>query len=332
MLPSGRQGSADRVKLCEHPDFDQVIIRTSEHFASEGLRPSMIEKDYYVTEALRIIASTAGPQVIFKGGTSLSKGWDLIKRFSEDIDIFLDPLAFDPHLRSRGIDRELKVLRDAVNQHPALTFLPDESRTIGGFGRNDYFSYNQLFGGVGEIANRVLLEAGTTSGRAPTTNIDLSSYVARFLQESGSDLDVEDVGSFCMRLLHFRRTFVEKMFAIHSRVELLKRDNQAPGPWMRHYYDIFQLSHQEEVLAMLQSEEYAQIKNDYGQISRAHFSRTYTPPLNMSFANSDALFPPEALSAVLSEEYAKQCRALCYGPFPRWPELLSRLAEIRALL
>lgn len=217
------------MKLCEHPDFDQVIIRTSEHFASEGLRPSIIEKDYYVTEALRIIASTAGPQVIFKGGTSLSKGWDLIKRFSEDIDIFLDPLAFDPPLRPRGIDRELKALRDAVNQHPALAFLPDESQTIGGFGRNDYFSYSQLFGGVGEIANRVLLEAGTASGRQPTTNIDLSSYVARFLQESGWDLDVEDVGSFCMRLLHFRRTFVEKMFAIHSRVELLKRDNQAPG-------------------------------------------------------------------------------------------------------
>jgi len=320
------------VKLCEHPDFDQVIIRTSEHFASEGLRPSIIEKDYYVTEALRTIASTAGPQVIFKGGTSLSKGWDLIKRFSEDIDIFLDPLAFDPPLRPRGIDRELKALRDAVKQHPALTFLPDESQTIGGFGRNDYFSYSQLFGGVGEIANRVLLEAGTASGREPTTNIDLSSYVGRFLRESGSDLEMEDGGSFCMRLLHFRRTFVEKMFAIHSRVELLKRDNQAPGAWMRHYYDIFQLSEQEEVLAMLHSEEYARIKNDYDQISRAHFSRSYCPPPNMSFAHADALFPPRALSEVLGAEYENQCRALCYGPYPSWPELLNRLAGIRALL
>ncbi len=83
---------------------------------------------------------------------------------------------------------------------------------------------------------------------------------------------------------------------------------------------------------MLQSAEYAQIKNDYDEISRAYFSRSYCPPPNMSFADSDALFPPEALSEVLSEEYAKQCRALCYGPFPSWPELLGRLAEIRALL
>jgi predicted nucleotidyltransferase component of viral defense system len=61
-----------------------------------GFRPAIIEKHYYVTEVLRIIAAAAGNHVIFKGGTSLSKGWNLIQRFSEDIDIFLDPLAFRP--------------------------------------------------------------------------------------------------------------------------------------------------------------------------------------------------------------------------------------------
>ena len=78
------------------------------------MRPAIIEKDYYVTEALRIIASAAGDTVIFKGGTSLSKGWNLIQRFSEDIDIFLDPTAFQPALGKRAIDRELKKLRDAI--------------------------------------------------------------------------------------------------------------------------------------------------------------------------------------------------------------------------
>ena len=68
----------------------------------------MIEKDYYVTEALRIIAG-ASDKVIFKGGTSLAKGWNLIQRFSEDIDIFLDPAAFDPALGKRGIDRERRL-------------------------------------------------------------------------------------------------------------------------------------------------------------------------------------------------------------------------------
>ena len=86
------------MRLFEHPDFDQIVLGATEHFRSQGLRPAIIEKDYYVTEALRIIAATAGDKIIFKGGTSLSKGWNLIQRFSEDIDIFLDPLAFEPPL------------------------------------------------------------------------------------------------------------------------------------------------------------------------------------------------------------------------------------------
>jgi predicted nucleotidyltransferase component of viral defense system len=113
------------VKLFEHPDFEQAVLRATEHFRSQGLRPSIVEKDYYVTEALRIIAATASDRVIFKGGTSLSKGWNLIQRFSEDIDIFLDPLAFQPELRKKGIDRELKKLRDAVAAHPALTHVAE---------------------------------------------------------------------------------------------------------------------------------------------------------------------------------------------------------------
>jgi hypothetical protein len=83
------------MKLYEHPDFEQAILRAAGHFRGRGLRPAIIEKDYYVTETLRIVAR-AGERVVFKGGTSLAKGWNLIQRFSEDIDIFLDPLAFRP--------------------------------------------------------------------------------------------------------------------------------------------------------------------------------------------------------------------------------------------
>ena len=80
-------------------------MRAAEHSRSRGLRPAVIEKDYYVEQALRLIAGTCD-HVIFKGGTSISKGWNLIERFSEDIDIFLDPRAFEPVLGKRAIDRE----------------------------------------------------------------------------------------------------------------------------------------------------------------------------------------------------------------------------------
>jgi len=317
------------LKLYEHPDFEQAVLRAEEHFRSRGLRPAIIEKDYYVTEALRIIATAAGDKVIFKGGTSLSKGWNLIQRFSEDIDIFLDPVAFRPVLGKRGIDRELKNLRDAIGNHPALTFAEAESHTIGGFGRSDRFSYAQRFGGPGAVVNRVLVEAGTASGREPTMVVELRSYIGQFLGATGVSLNAEDEGGFMLRLLHFRRTFVEKMFAIHAKVELFKRERRPIGSYARHYYDLFQLAAQPEIRDMLQSAEYATIKADYDQISRAHFPKSYFHPEGMSFARSDALFPPPELAAIIGPEYERQCQMLCYGPFPAWAEVQARFEELR---
>ena len=319
------------MRLFEHADFEQSILRAAEHFRARGLRPAVIEKDYYVTEALRIVAGS-GDRIIFKGGTSLAKGWNLIQRFSEDIDIFLDPEAFPSALGKNGIDRELKKLRDAVGRHPGLTFVKGESQTIGGFGRCDRFSYRQLFGGVGEVAARVLVEAGAASGREPTVNVQLRSYVGQFLEETGFSLGAGDEAPFPMRLLHFRRTFVEKMFAIHGKVELLKRDRQPLGTYARHYYDLHQLAAQDAVRTMLASGEYASIKADYDRISRAHFPRSYFYPEGMSFRQSDALFPAAELSAAIGAEYERQCRLLCYGPYPAWAEIQGRLAELRHLL
>jgi hypothetical protein len=161
------------------------------------------------------------------------------------------------------------------------------------------------------ILNRVLLEAGTASGREPTNIVELNSYLGQFLRETGLTLDAEDQGSFPMRLLHFRRTFVEKMFAIHAKVELLKREGQPLGTYARHYYDLFQLAAQPEVRAMLMAAEYREIKADYDRISRAHFARNYFHPEDMRFAASDALFPPPQLAAVIAPAYEAQCTILC---------------------
>ncbi len=253
----------------------------------------------------------------------------MIQRFSEDIDIFLDPDVFDPPLGKNGINRELKKLRDAVGEHPALTFLHHESQTVGGFGRADRFSYPQVFGGAGEIANRVVVEAGCASGREPTSVVRIRSYLAQFLSEIHATLGAEDEGSFSVRTLHFRRTFVEKLFAIHGRVELCGRDGLPLGSHARHYYDLFCLASRVEVRDMLLSEEYGTIKADYDRISRKHFPRSYFPPVNLSFANSDALFPGGDLARRIEAEYTEQCTRLCYGPYPPWSEVRSRLEELR---
>jgi hypothetical protein len=115
--------------------------------------------------------------------------------------------------------------------------------------------------------------------------------LGQYLQERKLSLGAEDEEPFPLRLLHFRRTFVEKMFAIHGKVELLKRDKQPLGSYVRHYYDLLQLSQHAEVQTMLRSAEYATIKADYDQISRNHFPKSYFFPEGMSFTRSDALFP-----------------------------------------
>ena len=226
----------------------------------------------------------------------------------------------------------MKRLRDTVNEHPALEFLPDESRTIGGFGRSDRFSFSQRFGGVGEVAGQILVEVGAASGREPTVTVELRSYLSEFLADRGTSLGADDEGMFPMRLLHFRRTFVEKLFAIHAKVELLKRDGRPVGAYARHYYDLFTLSEQTEVHEMLRSTEYAAIKTDYDAISRTHFEASYFAPPDMSFVESDALFPSEALGRTLGREYEVQCRQLCFGSYPPWSDVLGRFAELRDLL
>jgi hypothetical protein len=52
----------------------------------------------------------------------------------------------------------------------------------------------------------------------------------------------------------------------------------------------------------------------------------------MSFAKSDALFPPPELAKIIGVEYEGQCKLLCYGPYPSWEEIQAKFKEIRDLL
>lgn len=83
---------------------------------------------------------------------------------------------------------------------------------------------------------------------------------------------------------------------------------------------------------MLRSDEYGVIKVDYDRISRAYFEKSYVPPPDMSFAKSDALFPAAELRAMLAVEFEKQCRVLCFGPFPPWDDVQARFEALRQML
>jgi len=213
------------MKLFEHREFEQAMVRAAERF---GVNEQFVEKDYYVTEILRIVADRLGDKAMFKGGTSLSKGWGLIARFSEDIDLFVNPDRYDPRPGKNKMDRNLKELSEAVAEHPALTWLTHEGRTLGGLGREDYFAYRSHFAELPGIRSVVRLEPGIQSGTFPSEVVPITSLVGQFLQEEGAGELADDLVGFDMTLLHFRRTFVEKMFAI-SRKSRAPRSRGGPS-------------------------------------------------------------------------------------------------------
>lgn len=321
---------AGEVRLFEHADFEQALLRAAERF---GVSEQFIEKDYYVTEVLRIVADQLGDRAMFKGGTSLSKGWGLITRFSEDIDLFVDQEKLEPPPGKNKINRILKELAGAVADHPALTWLEDESTTIGGRGREDYFGYNTRFANLPGVRPAVRLEPGVQSGNFPTVVVPIRALVAEYLNEQEMAQIADDLSAFKMTLLHYRRTFVEKMFTIHGKVVRLLEEGRLLDRDARHYPDLYVLAGQPEVRAMLGSHEYDDIRRDYDEKSQIFYPKTYRPPADLSFANSPALFPDPKLRAQLAVDYERQCRLLFSGGiYPSFDEVLARFEEIRALL
>jgi hypothetical protein len=315
------------VKLCEHPEFAALLVAAAQ---ATDLNEQFVEKDYYVTEVLRIVVGAYGEKVIFKGGTSLSKGWALIDRFSEDVDLFVDPARFDPPLHgARAIDRELRTLRDQVAGHPGLDLVPELGQTIGGRGRADHLAYVTRFDELPGIASTVRLEPGVQSGDHPVEQRSIDSLAAAFLRAQGQDDIAEDLAPFDMTLLHFRRTFVEKLFTIHSKVIRLLEDGTPIARDARHYADLHALANRPEVLAMLQSDEYQEICRDYDALSSRWFPRSHRPPAGLSFRESPALFPPAQLREQLAADFARQCALLFPGDFPSFAEVLGSFERTR---
>jgi hypothetical protein len=254
-------------------------------------------------------------------------------RFSEDIDLFVSPDRFDSRPGKNRMDRILKELAEAAADHPALTWLPDEGRTIGGLGREDHFAYETHFAALPELRPVVRLEPGVQSGDFPTEVVPIASLVARYLQEEGMADSAEDLSGFDMTLLHYRRTFVEKLFALHGKVVRLLEEDHPLGRDARHYPDLHALAGEHEVRAMLASPEYDEIRRDYDEKSRAFFPKGYRPPDGLTFAESPAFFPPPDLRQRLAADYDTQCRLLfSAAEYPPFDDVLSRFDEIRHLL
>jgi hypothetical protein len=207
-----------------------------------GLPTSLVEKDYWVSHTLWSLQQ-AGFELWFKGGTSLSKGFGLIERFSEDLDLKLarDDLpvveSWSSESKRRIAQREA-FFRALVERLPVLTeagnALGDVQLDLRWRSANIHVRYPGEFSSELIEPNRgfVLLEVGHARV-TPFVERDLTSFVHDFLEAQGLLDDFKDNRPRSVRCVHPLVTLLEKLEAISRRFEA----GHDPAGYVRHYED-----------------------------------------------------------------------------------------------
>ena len=217
-----------------------------------GVSATIVEKDYWVTQALRVLARDFQGDFIFKGRTSLSKGYRLIERFSEDVDILIiereSPGATHKLMKQMASAVE-RALGGPVEVGPSKT---GEHRTV--------WVHYPARKGNGAIRPGVMLEAGIRGGPQPCERLSVGCLLSDVLQQGGVSTDgFEDLQPFEVEVLHPGRTLMEKLGLVHSKLGASPPDQHA-SRHVRHYYDICMLLGDERALAVLRDKaEFSQI-------------------------------------------------------------------------
>jgi predicted nucleotidyltransferase component of viral defense system len=213
-----------------------------------GIPADYIEKDFWVTEVLRGVVSAAnenGLEILFKGGTSLSKAFSLIHRFSEDVDM----LAILPD--ALGDNPKTKLLKELVQGAATSTGLSPitvPGATGSGVKRGARFHYNDQELGVG-LSQGVFLEIGSRGGAMPANLMTVGSLLA--LHEPDTMNEFAEAQPVVVRVLSPCRTLVEKLVLLHTAHN--SDDSEVARLGARHYYDVHQLLRNDSVIAELQS-------------------------------------------------------------------------------
>lgn len=210
--------------------FEDILLRVS---AEYGIDAAIIEKDYYVTLLLRSIASLV-PDIIFKGGTSLSKCYRLIDRFSEDIDLSIFEENEKP---SEGRRRKLKEgIVEAVNAAGLNLENFDEIRSRRDFNRY-VIGYPSVFA-FSAVNRKLIVETAVFTGIYPTETRNVGNYIFDYLsKENALDfMDTSDIQPFPIKVQKPERTFVDKVFALCDYYLDGKCEQHS-----RHIYDIYKL-------------------------------------------------------------------------------------------
>lgn len=187
--------------------FEQAVLLTSEAF---NIDSGIIEKDYYVTMFLKELVKKQ-PNIIFKGGTSLSKCHKLIKRFSEDIDL---TLLCDKR-PTEGQRKQLKQnINSVINDFGFQLTNPDEVHS-----RRDYNKYIVDFPSVYQylpLKQHLVVETSVFINSYPSQPMPAGSYLYDYFNENGNTQMIAQFGlePFTVNVQTLERTFIDKIFAL----------------------------------------------------------------------------------------------------------------------
>lgn len=307
--------------LHNHKNFRDLLRIVG---AELNIEPGLVEKDYWIMHVLYGLKEQ-GFQFELKGGTSLSKGYGIIHRFSEDIDIHIKPPAEmeineNPNNnKARNIQKRKDFYDGLVNEiktNGIIAIKRDEAfddlrqYRSGGI-RLHYKSMAETIEGVKE---GILLEVGFDTV-TPNNPLTISSWAyKKAIQQKVDIIDNRAVDIACY---HIGYTFVEKLQTIATKFRQEQEDKVERQNLMRQYYDVYSLLKDDTVKAFIGTKEYQKHKE-------ARFPpKDYEIPI----ADNEAfLLKNKELRERFIERYKKTAK-LYYKGQPDFNELLAEISK-----
>lgn len=305
--------------LHSHSEFNDLIRIVSEQM---GIDPALVEKDYWIMHCLYGL-QTMGLEFELKGGTSLSKGLGLIHRFSEDIDIRIEPPLELEVKTGRNHDKEAHILSrknfydwlagqikiDGIESVTRDTEFDDEKYRSGGIRLNYKSTTNQIVG----LKDGILLELGFDD-ITPNFPRTISSWAYDFAKDK---VDIIDNRAKDVACYHAGYTLVEKLQAISTKFRKQQEDGTMPKNFMRHYYDVYCLLQDKDVLAFIGTDEY-----------KAHKERRFPKADNQNISENEAFVLSNEATFKIYETAYNSTSALYYKEQPDLNIILKVIKKI----
>lgn len=206
----------------------------------------VVEKDFWVATVLRAVAFELGGKFLFKGGTSLSMGWGIIDRFSEDLDLLV-------------VEDRPDLLDDIQGIAESVLGADAEIRTVDTDYRDYRIPYPASVRAPASIREMrwIRFDTGVQGGMHPQTTRTVAPIARRVLEARDISADYDDLDPFPVDLLHPARTLIEKLEAVAAASERLQNTDggQLRTRDGKHPYDIYRLLQEPTVLNLLRDEQ-----------------------------------------------------------------------------